>query len=489
MKIYTLGTLVATASASTPTFDWKPANGCSDSTGWSTEYPAAQSKHPLVKNDDGKKYCNFDGNNDYLILDKKFQGATQKFTVEVEFRTSFNSGNSDHGNWAFLDCDRSDHFNTFITPDGKLGFSTAGKVGNHNEGIHDMYTTQGGFNDGLWHTATFTYEKGVKQIWVNGILMHSVKDNSRTQIGWKKSKRYCFIGDGSEATNKDGARNKIYYQGDLAEVRYYDDVVAPEEASFMWGAVDGKCASKSEYGWPVTTGNGANPLANIDVGMSYCAFDGKKDYLSIANKFFEGATEKFSIRTVFRTGFKSNTWTDNWALLDCDRSEHFNVAISANDGKIVFSTAGGSDPIDDMFSNTKDLNDNQWHDVTVSYDKGVKTITIDGVVDRVKNDKNRNKIGQNKLKRFCFIGDGSEATTHEGSRNHIYFEGDIAMVAYVTGNAHLPTNSPYLCNAQLCQDWECDTWCACFDSEAEEQGEYVAFGCEEENDATCTCEE
>ena len=261
--------------------------------------------------------------------------------------------------------------------------------------------------------------------------------------------------------------------------------------SFLWGASNGNCASETAYEWPVTLGkNGANPVAKIDNGVSYCQFDGVKDYLAIDSKHFNGATDKFSVRTVFRTDFSSNTWTANWALLDCDRSEHFNVVVDAQQGKIVFSTAGGSQGIDDMFSNTKNLNDNQWHDVTVTYDQGVKTIIIDGVVDRTKNDKGgRTKIGKNKQKRYCFIGDGSEANVHDGSRNGIYFEGDVAMVAYAEGDAFLPTDQPYHCNEEQCADWDCATWCTCFDAETEELGTYAQHGCAEENSNTCMCEE
>merc|ERR1711988_829167 len=205
------------------------------------------------------------------------------------------------------------------------------------------------------------------------------------------------------------------------------DYKPPVEPSFMWYAKDGKCADKQGYGWPVYVGNnhgGAAPTMKVESDISYCKFDGQNDYLAIDTKHFEGSTDAFRVKAVFRTSYSSSTWTNNWSFLDCDRSEHFNVVVDAKDGKIVFSTAG-TGKIHDMFSSKAGLNDNYWHEVEVVYDHGTKYIYIDGELDSTADDNGRYMIGQNRQRRYCYIGDGSESSEFDnGNRNNKHYHGD-----------------------------------------------------------------
>lgn len=314
-------------------------------------------------------------------------------------------------------------------------------------------------------------------------------DNGRTSIGQGRQTRYCFIGDGSEANTFDKlARNYIHYKGDLAKVTYTSDYVPPTEPTFSWYAKEGKCADKQGYGWPVYVGKdhaNAAPTQKLENGVSYCKFDGANDYLAIDTKHFEGSTEAFRVKAVFRSSFQANGNFDNWSFLDCDRSEHFNVFVTGN-GKVGFATAGAGN-IQDMYSQTSGLNDNKWHEVEVVYDKGTKKIFIDGVLDSTANDNGRTKIGQNKQRRFCFIGDGSEANQFDnGSRNRIYYKGDLALVQYHEGTGAFSSEEPYKCNAYWCGDWDCDTWCQCYD-EANE-GLYASNSCDDDDgSAPCDC--
>lgn len=154
------------------------------------------------------------------------------------------------------------------------------------------------------------------------------------------------------------------------------------------------------------------------------------------------------------------------------------------DGKLGFSTAGTGN-IHDMFSSTGGLNDNKWHEVEVVYDHGTKKLFIDGKLDSTANDNGRTKIGQNKQRRFCYIGEGSESSQFDdGTRNHIYFDGDLAMIQYQEGTAALQSETPYECNASYCGEWDCATWCKCFDEDSESL--YVSNHCEDDG-SPCDC--
>jgi len=215
-------------SAAAGDFTWQAHDGlCSSQTAF-THPVVSHGKHlPSYKTEKGINYCEFDGHSDYLAINNKyFKGETEEFSVQIEFRTSYNKGNK-WANWAFLDCDRSDHFNVYITPAGRLGFSTAGKKqNNHGAGIHDMESDKsaGTFNDGKWHTATVTYNKGVKTMYVDDVQVGSANDNGRKAIGKGTKQRFCFIGDGSESQSFNKARNGKYYDGDIATIQYKEEV-------------------------------------------------------------------------------------------------------------------------------------------------------------------------------------------------------------------------------------------------------------------------
>merc|ERR1719163_2527078 len=84
----------------------------------------------------------------------------------------------------------------------------------------------------------------------------------------------------------------------------------------------------------------------------------------------------------------------------------------------------------DFFSKRDGLNDGQWHHVVVTYSAlaGKKMIYVDGDYDSEKAIKG--PVGEGRLTRYGFIGDGSEASSHNGARNNLYYEGELASVAF-----------------------------------------------------------
>lgn len=165
-------------------------------------------------------------NSNYIALDMFMneKAGLDAFSVTVNFKTQEDNTSSEWTNWSFLDFDRSEYFNVFLTGNGNVGFSTLSI--NDSNGIkigNDMYSVTSGLNDGLWHSLTVSYgEKNGKSIYVDNQF-----DSSLDYLGSIGSGvvRYGFIGDGSEATSYNGLRNGIYYDGELANVTFSDHEV------------------------------------------------------------------------------------------------------------------------------------------------------------------------------------------------------------------------------------------------------------------------
>jgi hypothetical protein len=208
-------------------FDTAGANPTLDDTGagqngtlygqpdYDTDTPA-----PLA----GGNSLSFNGTSDYVALNMSLSsnGALPQLTASAWFKTSYTSNGAWSDNWAFLDFDRSEYFNFCVTPDGRIAFSTTDSTGadtyNNNSGLHDMYSTATGLNDGAWHHVAVVYDGVDKHIYVDGGLDSTVTNAHGSRALGSGTTRFAFIGDGSEATGFNGARNRVLYQGKIDEV-------------------------------------------------------------------------------------------------------------------------------------------------------------------------------------------------------------------------------------------------------------------------------
>lgn len=166
----------------------------------------------------------------------------------------------------------------------------------------------------------------------------------------------------------------------------------------------------------------------LDGGKSV-SFDNNniENYIAL-DMSFSGvdAITTLTVSAWFKTSATGSTHS-NWAILDFDRSEYFNLFVRG-DGKVGFSTHSGA--INDQVGNTDELNNNEWHHVTAVYDGVDKRIYVDGVLDAtVVNPHAGNPLGSTNT-RYGFIGDGSEASSFDANRNNKYYDGwldDIAL--------------------------------------------------------------
>ncbi|WP_152286531.1 T9SS type A sorting domain-containing protein [Flavicella marina] len=173
----------------------------------------------------------FDGSNDRMpIKDKNFTSSDNLNQVYVwtVFNTDFSntgtSGSVNTANWAFLDFDRSEWFNTSIHGDGTLQFAY------NSGGIKDNFGVETA-NDGTANLGGFIFDTNVTEetkIRVNGNEDYSA-DVTSAPINSSLT-RYGYVGDGSEASTFNSAANNAYYDGSISEVIYYENqTISPED--------------------------------------------------------------------------------------------------------------------------------------------------------------------------------------------------------------------------------------------------------------------
>lgn len=153
------------------------------------------------------------------------------------------------------------------------------------------------------------------------------------------------------------------------------------------------------------------------------------------DKRIDEATIAAWVRTDYDDA-SGNTWnSNNWAILDFDRSEVFTFALTGG-GYLSFSArtsnnGGIGGTYHDIVGNTK-VNDGHWHHVCITRSTANQRIRmyIDGKLDREWSaNGNLGYMGRGST-RYGMIGDGSEkeSPTDTTSGNNIYYEGDISAI-------------------------------------------------------------
>ena len=179
-------------------------------------------------------YWNFNGSNQYgWINDLNYSnggqhgpdnnGRLSNFTMGIWFRTSYGSPNSgggwDSGNWSWLDWDRSEVVSWNIGTAGKLQFS-----GYANTGGYWDITGDATYNNGQWHFGVCTVSWSNNQVKFYGDGQpDGTRSVSHSYFG-ARTRRWGFIGDGSEAGGNNGSRNQVYYEGDIAQLFMFNEV-------------------------------------------------------------------------------------------------------------------------------------------------------------------------------------------------------------------------------------------------------------------------
>ena len=173
-------------------------------------------------------YWSFNGSNQYgWINDLNYggggshgpqnNGRLYEFVMIAWFRTSYGSANSggsyDFDNWSWYDWDRSEVIGWNIGAHGKLQFAGESNV----TCCYDI-TSNTPANDGNWHmgACVVSANNSYMRFYLDG-QPDGQHNHSFSYFG-NGSRRWGFVGDGSEASGNNGSRNDIYYDGDIAQL-------------------------------------------------------------------------------------------------------------------------------------------------------------------------------------------------------------------------------------------------------------------------------
>ena len=134
-------------------------------------------------------------------------------------------------------------------------------------------------------------------------------------------------------------------------------------------------------------------------------FDGVDDYVAIKDLYYKSTTEK---ELTVEAWVKVQDGSDN-IIASFDRNEYWRFEIAgstANTGCIGLGIMTNEGQLD--FGGSIRIDDGEWHYVAATYDNGLTSLYVDGVLD--KSTTKGTLFGSGNT-RYGFIGAGSEADT------------------------------------------------------------------------------
>eukprot|EP01060_Flectonema_neradi_P024390 TRINITY_DN3319_c0_g1_i6.p1 TRINITY_DN3319_c0_g1~~TRINITY_DN3319_c0_g1_i6.p1 ORF type:complete len:1138 (+),score=195.87 TRINITY_DN3319_c0_g1_i6:41-3454(+) len=193
---------------------------------------------------------------------------------------------------------------------------------------------------------------------------------------------------------------------------------------------------------------------------AHFSFDGTKDWLAVKDlRFLEDQrVQELTAIITFKTNYGGKAASSNYALIDFDRTQFFNIYVRGDNGKLGFSTSGGG-TTHDMVSSFP-LNDGEWYTIMCTYSSAdnEKVIYVSGDEDSRVDVIHDGGLGSSNM-RYGMIGEGSQSSTQFGSGTGEYFEGGISSIELYTS---LLTMAPYEVERYpISQQSQCDSLPQC----------------------------
>ncbi|MFK8038852.1 MAG: LamG-like jellyroll fold domain-containing protein [Crocinitomicaceae bacterium] len=148
--------------------------------------------------------------------------------------------------------------------------------------------------------------------------------------------------------------------------------------------------------------------------------DGGNDRIAINGLFYNSTTiSELSVEAWVKTSDAGNQ-----IIASFDRSEYWRLGINgdgAGAGQVSWNLLTSAGILD--FGSSTRVDDGKWHHVVGTYNSGLASIYIDGVLDATAT---RGVTVGSGIVRYGFIGCGSEAPSFNGNRGpNQYFDGEI----------------------------------------------------------------
>lgn len=431
----------------------------------------------------------FDGTDDFVAIEDMYYSTAGEIT-ELTVCGWILAYPGEAG-WSMVDFDRSEYYNVEIGwQDGTtdvVNFATYSASG----GINDMAGTIN-VRDGQWHFIAAVYDGTDKYIYVDGIKDTSYTNpHSGSNLG-KGTTRYGFVGDGSEASAFNGAKNNKYYKGSYDEISIWHEAKSAAELyDIMSNGIANPIIETNlmlyyqfdEGSGQVLTDASSNgydgqlgATTNVDssdpmwksissvIRDNMATFNGSSDYLYIVNTNDINTANNLANRTI-EVWFKCDDISKSTKQVVFEEGgaiNGFNIYIQSNT-LYIGGWAEGNSWAGTYHSSTS-ISSNQWHHASlVLSSSAIFTAYLDG-----------NEIGSTSAAKslpkhtgdIC-IGRNGNTQFHDGDDNNInsFFDGSIdelriwnearvldSIRVEIHQELEIPSSETYLvCNARFNQ--------------------------------------
>lgn len=356
-----------------------------------------------------RKVAKFNGSSNKIKItseDLNFV-RTDDFTMSFSFKTDSDSGDpviigtqnwSSSSNTGFTICNNG----------GKLRIVFKGETSDKID-IKDGTAV----NDNKWHNLAIVVDKTNKKFTVR-LDGKEIASKSDVVMDSFSNGNPIYVGQDGEADYGD------WFKGEVANISFYDYVLPVNNivSDVKLMSKDGASASLK-----VETNSGNLPV--ITDGVAVRTFDGTDDYATILDEGMLNFTYKKDYSISFWVKTTLNDGSDpvmignqNWAS-----STNVGLTIAHKKGEVRFVASDGDDKSDKWYEyKTPLLNDNNWHNVVVTFDRDANmTIYING---KKEEEKDMSSVGSMDSGQPYRLGQDGEADYGD------WFKGEMKKIVF-----------------------------------------------------------
>jgi len=310
----------------------------------------------------------FDGNGQFAEIAHRESFMLDEGTLSIDFKADDLNGTQGLISKDSFGYDTGGHFVVKLDGD-QLKF----RLQSVDQSFY-LVSEPGAISAGTWHTATVNWGSDGLALYLDGALVatNSYTGGLGSSSGGEGNFAPWVVGASTELaedTTSEGAHR--FFQGDIADVRIYDQQLSPAETQSE--NVDTEIAAQDKTA--PSLDDGEAPLALLIDGQASASFDGNGQFAEITHSdsfMLDEGTMSFSFTADDLNGAQGLISKDSFGY---DTGGHFMVKLV--DGQLVFRMQS----IDQSYylqSATDAVSVDTLHQVTVSWGAGGLTLHLDG---------------------------------------------------------------------------------------------------------------